>query len=298
MQPEQPFDFEIYSPVQQIEHPLFVDKGLQVFMKRDDMIHPVISGNKWRKLKYTLTEARATGKTHLVTFGGAYSNHLLATAAAAAKFGFKSTGFVRGEKVQNDTLFLCHLHGMQLIFTDRESYRDKRALFSQYFGEDKTAFFIDEGGASAAAARGCAELVAELPQTYDHLFCACGTGTTAAGILNGLQHLPTLFHAVPVLKNGEFLIDDIKQYNQHNPIYDLHTQYHFGGYAKTTPELITFISDFIAATGVLIEPVYTGKMMYALFDLAHKDHFKPGSSILAVHTGGLFGLLGMKEKFL
>jgi len=291
------FDIEICSPVQQIKNPLFDEKGLQVFIKRDDMIHPIISGNKWRKLKYTLANAHKAGKTHLVTFGGAYSNHLLATAAAAAKFGFKSTGFVRGEEVTNDTLFLCRLHGMQLIFVDRETYRDKQALFDQHFSSDTAAYFIDEGGASATAAQGCSELVAELPQTYDHLFCACGTGTTAAGILNGLQHLPTLFHAVPVLKQGEFIADEIKQYTTHNPMYELHTQYHFGGYAKTTPELIDFIKQFIASTGILIEPVYTGKMMYALFDLARKDHFKPGSSILAVHTGGLFGLLGMKEKF-
>jgi 1-aminocyclopropane-1-carboxylate deaminase len=292
------FDIEICSPVQQIKNPLLDEKGLQVFIKRDDMIHPVISGNKWRKLKYTLANAHTAGKNHLVTFGGAYSNHLLATAAAAAKFGFKSTGFVRGEIVTNDTLFLCRLHGMQLIFVDRESYRDKQALFDQYFRDDTAAYFIDEGGASAAAAQGCSELVAELPQTYDHLFCACGTGTTAAGILNGLQHLPTLFHAVPILKQGEFIADEIKQYTTHNPMYELHTQYHFGGYAKTTPELIDFIKQFIASTGILIEPVYTGKMMYALFDLARNNHFKPGSSILAVHTGGLFGLLGMKEKFL
>jgi 1-aminocyclopropane-1-carboxylate deaminase len=292
------FDLEICSPIQQIKHPLFKEKGLQVFIKRDDMIHPVISGNKWRKLKYTLANAGDAGKTHLVTFGGAYSNHLLATAAAAAKFGFKSTGFVRGEEVINDALFLCRLHGMHLIFTDRESYRNKQLLFDQHFSNDISAFFIDEGGASAAAAQGCSELVAELPQTYDHIFCACGTGTTAAGILNGLQHLPTLFHGVPVLKGGEFIADEIKQYTTHNPIYELHTQYHFGGYAKTTHELIDFIKQFIASTGILIEPVYTGKMMYAMFDLARKDHFKPGSSILAVHTGGLFGLLGMKEKFL
>ncbi|NCD68539.1 1-aminocyclopropane-1-carboxylate deaminase/D-cysteine desulfhydrase [Mucilaginibacter agri] len=292
------FDFEIYSPVQQIKHPLLDEKQLKVFIKRDDMIHPVISGNKWRKLKYTLEAAYSAGKTHLVTFGGAYSNHLLATAAAAAKFGFKSTGFVRGEEVSNDTLFLCKLHGMHLIFVDRESYRDKQALFNTYFANDSFAYFINEGGASAEAARGCSELIAELPQVYDHLFCACGTGTTAAGILNGLQHLPTLFHAVPVLKGGEFIADEIKQYVKHNPIYELHIQYHFGGYAKTTPELIDFIKAFVIDTGIIIEPVYTGKMMYALFDLARKNHFKPGSSILAIHTGGLFGLLGMKEKFL
>src|SRR6201996_3003169 len=141
-------DFEIFSPVHQVHEKLFEDKGLKVFLKRDDLIHPIISGNKWRKLKYLLREAQAEKKTHLVTFGGAYSNHLLATAAVAARFGFKSTGLVRGEEVNNDTLFLCRLHGMNLIFADRESYLDKSALFNKHFADDKEAFFIDEGGAS------------------------------------------------------------------------------------------------------------------------------------------------------
>jgi 1-aminocyclopropane-1-carboxylate deaminase len=292
-------DLEIYSPVQQIKNNLFTEQGLTVFIKRDDLIHPIISGNKWRKLKYTLKKAAAENKTHLVTFGGAYSNHLLATAAVAAKFGFKATGIVRGEVVENDSLFLCKLHGMELLFTDRESYRDKPALFNKYFGDDDTAFFIDEGGASPDGAKGCAELVDELIQTYDHIFCACGTGTTAAGIINGLQQhrLATQFNAVPVFKNGGFIRDDIDQYLNAPADYTLHTDYHFGGYAKTDDKLISFIKQFIAETGILIEPVYTGKMLYAIYDLATKGYFKPGSNILAIHSGGIWGLLGMKDKF-
>src|SRR6201996_6917302 len=165
---------DFYSPVHQLQDKLFDEQGLQVFIKRDDLIHPIISGNKWRKLKYLLKEARAEKKTHMVTFGGAYSNHLLATSAAAAKFGFKSTGFVRGEEVNNDTLFLCRLHGMDLIFTDRESYRDKEALFDKHFANDHNTFFIDEGGSSALGAKGCSELIDELNETYDHIICACG----------------------------------------------------------------------------------------------------------------------------
>ncbi|MDB5112296.1 MAG: 1-aminocyclopropane-carboxylate deaminase, partial [Mucilaginibacter sp.] len=189
-------DLEIFSPVHQINDQLFDEQGLKVFIKRDDLIHPVISGNKWRKLKYPLKQALAANKTHLVTFGGAYSNHLLATAAAGAKFGFKTTGIVRGEKVENDILFLCRLHGMSLIFTDRESYRDKQALFNKYFHNAEDAFFIDEGGASAEATKGCSELIDELTENYDHIFCACGTGTTAAGIINGINshHLSTTFN--------------------------------------------------------------------------------------------------------
>jgi len=295
---------EIFSPVHQLQHQLFDDTGLKVFIKRDDLIHPIISGNKWRKLKYPLNKARGEGKNHLVTFGGAYSNHLLATASAAAKFGFKATGFVRGEEISNDTLFLCKLHGMQLIFVDRESYRDKQALFQKHFGDDADAFFIDEGGASADGAEGCSELIAELPQTYQHIFCACGTGTTAAGIINGInQHqLPTTFHAIPVLKNGEFMRDEIGKYapiikDGDSSRFQLHTDYHFGGYGKTTPELIDFVKTFVAETGILIEPIYTGKMFYAIFDLARKGYFTPGSEILAIHSGGIWGLLGMREKF-
>lgn len=292
-------DFEIFSPVHQIHDPLFDEQGLQVFIKRDDLIHPIISGNKWRKLKYLLKQAQAENKDHLVTFGGAYSNHLMATAAAAAKFGFRSTGFVRGEGVNNDTLFLCHLHGMNLIFTDRESYRDKKGLFDQYFANNNDAYFIDEGGASALAVKGCSELVNELTDTYDHIFCACGTGTTAAGIINSLSanHFTTQFSGVPVLKNGEFLRNDINDSLDRPSAYQLHTEYHFGGYGKVNDELIRFVKQFVTKTGILIEPVYTGKMLYALYDLAAKNHFKPGSQILAIHTGGIWGLLGMKDKF-
>jgi len=292
-------ELEIYSPVQQIKNKLFDEQGLSVFIKRDDLIHPLISGNKWRKLKYILQKASAENKKHLITFGGAYSNHLLATAAAAAKFGFRSTGIVRGEAVENDTLFLCRLHGMNLIFVDREGYRDKQALFNKYFGSGPNAFFIDEGGSSAEGAKGCAELIDELTETYDHIFCACGTGTTAAGIINGLRErgLATAFNAIPVFKNGEFMRTEIDRYLLNPAIYNLHTDYHFGGYAKTNDELIDFIKTFIADTGILIEPVYTGKMLYAIYDLAAKDYFKRGSKILAVHTGGLIGLLGMKGKF-
>jgi len=293
-------DLEIYSPVQQLHDNVFEERGLQVFIKRDDLIHPIISGNKWRKLKYVLKQAQAEHKMHLVTFGGAYSNHLLATSAAAVKFGFRSTGIVRGEEVNNDTLFLCRLHGMQLIFTDRESYRDKPDLFEKYFGNDPDAFFIDEGGASALGVKGVSELVDELAVPYDHIFCACGTGTTAAGIINGLNahHSDTIFHGIPVLKNGEFLRIEIDKYLDKPFEYELHTDYHFGGYAKTTDELIRFIKQFTSTTGIMIDPVYTGKMMYAIYDLAGKNYFPEGSKILAIHTGGTWGLLGMKDKFI
>ena len=292
-------ELEIFSPVHQLNNKLFDERDLLVYTKRDDLIHPIISGNKWRKLKYLLKEAQHKQKSHLVTFGGAFSNHLLATAGAAARFGFKATGIVRGEAVNNDTLFMCRLHGMNLIFADRESYRDKPALFDHYFGDDEQAFFIDEGGASPEAVKGCSELINELTESYDHILCAAGTGATAAGIISGIaqKQLNTTCHIIPVFKNGYFIGDEINKLLPAPAKYELHTQYHFGGYGKTTDELINFVKQFVADTGILIEPVYTGKMFYALFDLAAKNYFKPGDKILAIHTGGLFGLLGMKDRF-
>ena len=292
------FDFNFYSPEEQIHHPLFKEKGIEVFIKRDDLIHPFISGNKWRKLKFLLKTAEQENRKHLVTFGGAYSNHLLATACAGAKFGFKTTAFVRGEPVDNEVLFLCKMFGMEVMFTDRESYRDKPSLFAHYFTNQENAFFIDEGGSSAEAAKSCEEIVTELNGSYNHIFCACGTGTTAAGIINGIskQNLDVHFTGVPVLKGGEFLREEIEKYLFTKTDYTLHLDYHFGGYAKTTPELLNFIKEFATITGILLDPVYTGKMMFAVFHLAGKNIFKTGEKILAVHTGGLFGLLGMRNR--
>lgn len=291
-------NLEFHSPEEEIHHPLFPEKGIRVYLKRDDLIHPFISGNKWRKLKYLLKKAESEGKTHLVTFGGVWSNHLLATACAAAKFGLKSTGVVRGEDINTETLLFCRMFGMNLLFADRESYREKQNYFDRHFKNDPTAFYIDEGGCSEEAAKGCAELVLELEREYQHIFCACGTGTTAAGIINGLTTIKasTLFHAIPVLK-GDFLKKEIDKLLLNATNYEFHQDYHFGGYAKTQPELFSFISNFASTTGIILDPVYTGKMMFAIFDLARKDHFSQGSKIMAVHTGGLFGLLGMKDKF-
>ena len=293
------FNFQFHSPVQALQQPLYTNKQVNVFIKRDDLIHPFISGNKWRKLKYLLEKATSTKKSHLVTFGGAYSNHLLATACAAAQFGFKATGIVRGEPVSNDMLMLCSLFGMELIFVSRESYRDKKGLFEQYFGNYPEAFFIDEGGASIEATRGCSELLDELDQAYDHLFCACGTGTTVAGLIQGIDkhQLETTVHALPVFKNGNFIKDEVLKYTPLSPRFAMHLDYHFGGYAKTKPELIQFIRSFTAQTGILLDPVYTGKLFYAIHDLIQQNYFKPHSNILAIHTGGLFGLLGMRDKF-
>nr|WP_276901382.1 pyridoxal-phosphate dependent enzyme [Pedobacter kyonggii] len=286
---------EIYSPVQKITFAPFNN----LFVKRDDLIDPYISGNKWRKLKYILAKAKAENKTHLVTFGGPYSNHLVATAAAASRSGLTATAFVRGEEVKNEMLLLCSLFGMKLIFTDRNSYRDKHQLFDQYFASDAQAFFINEGGASVEATIGCAEVIEELAEPYDHIFCAAGTGTTAAGLLKGIQqhNLNTKLHIIPVLKGASFIKDEIAKYTPLSNQLTLHLDYHFRGYAKTTPELIDFIKTFTAQTGLLLDPVYTAKMFYAIQDLQQKGIIGTDEKVLAIHTGGLMGLFGMKDKF-
>jgi 1-aminocyclopropane-1-carboxylate deaminase len=291
-------DLPINSPLEEIINPLFKLKEVQLFIKRDDMIHPFISGNKWRKLKYILQEAKELQKKHLVTFGGVHSNHLLATACAAAKFGFKSTGIVRGEYVESPTIFLSQLFGMQLIFEDRESYHDKYGLFKKHFNHNPKAFFIDEGGSGSLGAKGCSELIDELPGVYDHIFCAAGTGTTAAGILLGIssKSLNTKMHVVPILKGADFLKQDIDNLVK-GTSFEFHPAYHFGGYAKTSDELLEFIKDFVSSTGILIDPVYTGKLLFAIYDLISKDYFVKGSRILMVHTGGTTGILGMASRF-
>lgn len=286
---------QIFSPIQ----PINFQSLTQVFVKRDDLIDTYISGNKWRKLKYMIKEVTSSQKKHLVTFGGAYSNHLLATAALAARAKLKSTAFVRGENVNNEMLMLCKLFGMQLIFTARDAYKDKEKLFKNHFGNDSGAYFIDEGGASELAVKGCAEIITELPQSYDHIFCAAGTGTTAAGLLKGInqQKIESKLNVIPVLNGGQFIENEISKYQSDLTQLTIHTDYHFGGYAKTTPELLQFIKSFVSETGLLIDPVYTAKMFYAIYDLSSKNYFKKNDKILAIHTGGLFGILGMKDKF-
>jgi 1-aminocyclopropane-1-carboxylate deaminase len=284
----------ILSPLDLLRNPI----RTQVLVKRDDLIDPYISGNKWRKLKYILKEVEHQNKKHIVTFGGAYSNHLVATAAACSRSRLKSTAFVRGESLTNEMLMLCRLFGMELIFTSREDYKQKRQLYEQHFGNNDDTYFVDEGGASLEAVLGCSEIIAELPPDIDHIFCAAGTGTTAAGLLKGILDagLKTQLHVIPVLKGGDFIANEISNYTGVSSQLTLHLDYHFGGYAKTTPELISYMKSFVAEEGILVDQVYTAKMFYALDDLLHKGFFKPDEKIVALHTGGLLGLLGIKEK--
>lgn len=275
---------------QKISHPIFDEKMVEVWIKRDDLLHPFVSGNKYRKLKYLVQDAMVQGKTQLVTFGGAYSNHLVATASAGAALGIKTTAILRGdERLNNPMLTICQLYGMEILQVSREDYRDKDACFDRFFKGDKTVYRIEEGGYSAIGAKGCADLVSELTNEYSDIFCSVGTGTTLAGLINGTPE-NTNVHGVVVLKGAEYLEAEVNQLLTHPKSFTLHHTFHGGGYGKFDKETIDFIKEFATKTGILLDPVYTAKMMKGLFTLIEQDYFAPGSKILAVHTGGLWGL--------
>ncbi len=282
-----------YAPVEELKLPLFDQKGIQVFLKREDLSHPFISGNKWRKLKYHLIDATENNKNHLVTFGGAYSNHLLAAASAGACYHFKTSGIVRGEKVENPVLKLCEWFGMNLIFVSRTDYKNKALLCEKYFGSNPDTYFISEGGASDLGEQGVREILNDLNQSYDALFCSVGTGCTFKGLVQGVveRNLKTVVYGISVLKGAESLNDLIEPVNGNKA--RLFHQFHEGGYAKTTPELFKFIRQFSAQTGILLDQVYEGKMMNGLVKLIESNAFEPGSKILALHNGGLSGMLSL-----
>jgi 1-aminocyclopropane-1-carboxylate deaminase/D-cysteine desulfhydrase-like pyridoxal-dependent ACC family enzyme len=273
--------------------------GVRLYIKRDDLIHPTVSGNKWRKLKYNLLDAQAKGGEAVLTFGGAYSNHLYATAAAGNALGLKTIGIVRGlelEGKENATLQFCREQGMQLHFVSREEYRQRHsdAYLKEIAARFGNPYLIPEGGTTELALKGVAEMVFEIESqlgTMPHYIAtAVGTGGTAAGILSAGANVL----AFSALKGGDFLAADIhrllNECKQPGNL-TLLTDYHFGGYAKWSSELLTFIQDFRAEFGIQLEQVYTAKMFYGLFDLIRKGRFKAGTTMVAVHTGGLQGLI-------
>lgn len=281
-------DLPFIPPVERISHPAFEQVGIEVWMKRDDMLHPFISGNKWRKLTHVLAAAKQQQCSHLVSFGGAYSNHLVALACAGAMYGFITTAFVRGEPVNNHMLNLCTLYGMNLRFVSREAYRDKPALYTAFAAQHTGTFFIDEGGRGELAALGCENIVTE-QHGFTHVICACGTGTTLAGIARAAARSNTIAEGICVLKGAGDMDKDVADMAGFN--VKIHHQFHEGGYAKTTPELLQFIKHFTQHSGILLDQVYTGKMMYGLARLVQDGYYEKGSKIMAVHTGGLLGML-------
>jgi 1-aminocyclopropane-1-carboxylate deaminase/D-cysteine desulfhydrase-like pyridoxal-dependent ACC family enzyme len=259
--------------------------GVRLLVKRDDLIHPLVPGNKWRKLKYNLAAARAAGHDTLLTFGGAYSNHIHAVASAGKLFGFHTIGVIRGEEhlPHNEVLRHAVDCGMTLTYVDRAAYRHKEALFAEFADR---AYLLPEGGTNDLAVRGCAELVAEIDEPFDYLCCPVGTGGTLAGVVVGLAGRA---HAVgfSVLKGGGFLRDTVRTLVGDRDNWSIELDYHFGGYARETAELRAFVDDFTATHGIPLDHVYTGKMMYGVVDQIRAGRFAPGTTIVAVHTGGV-----------
>ncbi|MFZ2170863.1 MAG: pyridoxal-phosphate dependent enzyme [Methylococcaceae bacterium] len=284
------------SILTKIDDPLLAQCQIDLWIKRDDLLHRVISGNKWRKLKYCLDYALSLGADTIISMGGSYSNHLHALAYAGKIIGLKTQGFIRGEQPETLTPTLSDMQnwGMELKFVSRSDFRLLRHYKGghDFPGLKPREYWLPEGGAQALALKGVAELVNEIGVGYDILCAPGGSGATLAGIIDAVPDQVSVI-GFAAFKNAGFLQADIESLLPRPCTnWQINLDYHFGGFAKTNAELMTFIADFEHKTGIPLEPVYTGKMMYALYDLIAKRVFKPGQRIIAVHTGGLQGKRG------
>ncbi len=269
------------------------------FLKEEYRNHPTVSGNKLRKLKYNIQQAAALHKDCLLTFGGAFSNHIAATAAAGALWGFRTIGVIRGEELedkvaQNPTLSFAKSQGMQFKFVSRSVYRKKteNEFIEQLKSEFGDCYILPEGGTNELAVKGCEEILSLEDKEMDYICCPVGTGGTISGIINASAPQQTIL-GFPALK-GEFLQNDISTFVTKDNWKLVH-DYHFGGYGKVTDELVSFVNDFYKQTKIPLDPIYTGKMVYGVYHMLAKGYFKPGSKILLVHTGGLQGITGMNQ---
>ena len=273
---------------------------VELFIKREDAIHPIISGNKYRKLKYNIEAAKIEGKHTLLTFGGAFSNHIAAVAEAGRVYNLKTIGIIRGEELSskindNATLKYAQDCGMQFKFISRTDFRNKEDLdfignLKQEFGD---FYAIPEGGSNTLAVKGCEEILTKADSNFNYICAPVGTGGTLAGLINASKSNQQVL-GFSALK-GDFLQEDISKFAKQDN-WKLITDYHFGGYAKINAELITFMNGFKALNNVRLDPVYTGKMLFGIQDMINKDYFPKGSKILVIHTGGLQGITGMNSR--
>jgi 1-aminocyclopropane-1-carboxylate deaminase len=284
---------------QEISLPLLKEKGIKLFIKRTDQTHKHVSGNKWYKLKYNLIEAKKKGFKTLLTFGGAYSNHIAATACAAKENGFKSIGVIRGEEhlPLNPTLQFAKEQGMHIHYVSRSDYREKTTpdFLEKLKVQFSDFYLIPEGGTNKLAIQGTSEIL-EANDTQDYICCAVGTGGTIAGIINASTNKQTVI-GFPAIKGIDALGKDIESWTNKQS-WKLINDYFCGGYAKVNEELVEFINKFNTVHDIPLDAVYTGKMMLGILDLVAKDYFPKGSTILAIHTGGLQGNKGMSERLM
>lgn len=283
--------------IDSIADPLITLSGVELYVKRDDLIHPFVSGNKLYKLIYNAQEAQKQGHDTILTFGGAWSNHLVATAAYCKEKGLKCIGIVRGDELDpsalsgeeglNPALQFCADQGMQLHFVSRQEYKDKTTpefisrlnnLFGRYY-------LVSEGGANALGVKGAAHILDGI-SGYDYICCACGTGTTLAGIINSPLQQGVKAIGFSVLKGPDTLSTEVENYVGHRTNWTVNNQYHCGGYAKTTPALLAFKQQFEEVNDIPLDKVYTAKLFYGLYNMIAQGQFAPGSRILAIHTGG------------
>ena len=304
------FMFDITkSIVQKIEIQGLKDRGIDVYIKRDDLIHNQVSGNKWRKLKYNVEMFQSLKKKGILTFGGAFSNHLLATAATCAELKIQSVGIVRGDELNvesNDTLRNCHELGMKLRFVSREDYsqRNEKSYQEILALEFENYLVVPEGGANYYGMIGCQEIMNEVKLKMNHIFVAQGTTTTSCGILMSLKEDQQL-HVVPVLKGFDsetemkaLFSSTVLEKEWTESLFNnlvVHGDYHFGGYGKYTDELMYFIKDFYKSHQVKLDPVYTGKAMYAMLQELKSPEYN-NTNVLFIHTGGIQGAQSIIDK--
>ncbi len=295
-----------FSENQSITHPILDKAKVFLDVKREDLLHKEVSGNKFRKLKYNLIEAQSLGCYTILTFGGAYSNHIAATAAAGKLMGLRTIGIIRGDELgvdvhktlsENNTLRFAAEVGMQFKFISRDQYRNKdsETFLSQLKEEFGMFYLIPEGGTNTLAIKGCEEILGPNDDVYDSICCAVGTGGTISGIINSTNTNQEVM-GFPALK-GDFLNEEIKKYTSKTN-WELVLDYHFGGYGKVNQELIEFVNIFKDQQQIPLDPVYTGKMFYGIFEMIKKGVFPKNTRILAVHTGGLQGIAGMNKKLM
>lgn len=274
--------------------------AVSVDMKRDDLLHPFVSGNKFRKLKYNLLEAKKQKKTGLLTFGGAFSNHIAAIAYAGMQNGFVTIGIIRGDELENKTeenptLNFAKKCGMTFLFVSRLDYQQKNNLdfLSKFHQNFENFFIIPEGGTNSFAVQGCEEIISQNEAKYDYICCPVGTGGTIAGISNAaFEHQKIL--GFPALK-GNFLPEEICKFAKRSN-WELINDFHFGGYAKISPELVHFMNRFYETNKIKLDPVYTAKMVFGIMQMMQNNYFANDAKILLVHTGGLQGISGMNQK--
>ncbi|MFC1749871.1 1-aminocyclopropane-1-carboxylate deaminase/D-cysteine desulfhydrase [Pseudomonadota bacterium] len=287
-------------PTVEIKESLFEQAGVRLLVKRLDLVHPIISGNKWYKLKYNLLAAHEQGCKTLLSFGGAYSNHIHALAGAGSSYGFKTIGVIRGEAHTplNDTLQFAVDQGMHLHYMSRADYRLKQtpALIAQLRERYGDFYLVPEGGTNTLAVKGAKEIVDDLDDDVDLVACACGTGGTLAGVVAGLNGQCQAL-GVAVLKGASFLKDDVRRLLDEtghggSTNWSINLNYHFGGYAKTKPELLLFLKHFEQQHAIPLDPVYTVKLTYALYAMIEAGEIARGTTVLALHTGGLQGRMG------